>query len=83
VFEVFALEGVDLDVEVAVGVYDDRDFAADLDFDVEFLADFAVQGGFERLGQPDLPAGESPEAAEKAVGLALVDQNLAGPEVPP
>ena len=60
-----ALEGVDVDAKVRVGVIHDGQRAADPDRDGQFLPDFTLQGGFERFAASFLAAGEFPEAAEQ------------------
>jgi len=73
-----ALEDVQGDAEVGVGVAQDGEGAENVGLDAQFLAEFAPETCLGGLARLDLAAGELPEAAEKAFGLAAVNEDSAG-----
>jgi hypothetical protein len=72
------IEGVDGELAVGVGVVQHVEGADDFDIDVDLLLDLAVEAGFDRLAGFAFAAGEFPIVGQRAGGLALGDEDLAG-----
>ena len=73
----FALEGVERDLEVRVGVIDRDDRLAHFDAHAELFFDLAAQALRQRLAGFDFAAGKFPQAAEPSAEGPLRDEQAA------